>query len=94
MRLLQIGVRMLSKTVRADTRKATPAIQLGKIAKASPVVAIADYPFFDPQHRSNTRDRRHTERVRRAQWLNLALSRRKQGFESPRERQLFQRLRR
>ena len=65
--------------------------------------AIGSYPFFDPQHGPNTNVVRRArdaqklalakravedmlERVRQ----NLALSRRKQGFESPRERQQFQ----
>ena len=65
---------MLSETVRADVREGDIGVQLGEIAKANPEAAIGSYPFFDPQHGANTR-------------VNLALSRRKQGFESPRERQ-------
>jgi len=74
---LKIGVRMLSETVRADVREGDIGMQRGEIAKANPEAAIGSYPFFDPQHGANTR-------------VNLALSRRKQGFESPRERQCNQ----
>ena len=45
---LKIGVRMLSKTVRADAREGDIGMQLGEIAKANPGVAIGSYPFFDP----------------------------------------------
>src|SRR5438445_7024171 len=48
------GVRMLSETVRADTREGDIGSQLGEIAKANPEVAIGSYPFFDPQHGPNT----------------------------------------
>ena len=51
---LQIGVRMLSEIVRADTREGDIGTQLGEIAKANLGVAIGSYPFFDPQHRPNT----------------------------------------
>jgi molybdopterin-biosynthesis enzyme MoeA-like protein len=51
---LKIGVRMLSKTVRADAREGDIGMQLGEIAKANPAVAIGSYPFFDPQHGANT----------------------------------------
>ena len=98
---LKSGVRMLSETVRADAREGDIGMQLGEIAKANPEVAIGSYPFFDPQHGANmnvvlrARDPQKLalakravedmlERVRRAQ------SRRKQGFESPRERQQYQ----
>ena len=74
---LKIGVRMLSETVRADVREGDIGMQRGEIAKANPEAAIGSYPFFDPQHGANTR-------------VNVALSRRKQGFESPRERQCNQ----
>ena len=70
---LKSSVRTLTETVRADAREGDIGMQLGEIAKANPEVAIGSYPFFDPQHGANTR-------------VNLALSRRKQGFESPRER--------
>ena len=51
---LNIGVRMLSQTVRADAREGDIGMQLGEIAKANPEVAIGSYPFFDPQHGPNT----------------------------------------
>src|SRR5881398_633908 len=51
---LKTGVRMLSETVRADTREGDIGSQLGEIAKANPEVAIGSYPFFDPQHGPNT----------------------------------------
>ena len=49
---LNIGVRMLSETVRADAREGDIGMQLGEIAKANPEVAIGSYPFFDQQHGS------------------------------------------
>src|SRR5437870_13328736 len=51
---LNTGVRILSETVRADTREGDIGSQLGEIAKANPDVAIGSYPFFDPQHGPNT----------------------------------------
>jgi molybdenum cofactor synthesis domain-containing protein len=51
---LNIGVRMLSETVRADAREGDIGMQLGEIAKANPEVAIGSYPFFDQQHGPNT----------------------------------------
>jgi molybdenum cofactor synthesis domain-containing protein len=51
---LKTGVRMLSETVRADTREGDIGSQLGEIAKANPEVAIGSYPFFDPQRGPNT----------------------------------------
>jgi molybdopterin-biosynthesis enzyme MoeA-like protein len=51
---LNIGVVMLSETVRADAREGDIGIQLGEIAKANPRVAIGNHPFFDPQHGTNT----------------------------------------
>ena len=51
---LNIGVRMLSETVRADVREGDIGMQLGEIAKANPEVAIGSYPFFDQQHGPNT----------------------------------------
>jgi len=43
---LQIGVRMLSEIVRADTREGDIGTQLGEIAKANLGVTIGSYPFF------------------------------------------------
>jgi molybdopterin-biosynthesis enzyme MoeA-like protein len=51
---LKIDVRMLSETVRADTREGDIGTQLGEIANANPDVAIGSYPSFDPQHGANT----------------------------------------
>src|ERR1700756_2234767 len=51
---LNIGVRMLSETVRADARERDIGMQVGEIAKANPEVAIGSYPFFDQQHGPNT----------------------------------------
>jgi molybdopterin-biosynthesis enzyme MoeA-like protein len=51
---LNIGVRMLSESERADAREGDIGMQLGEIAKANPEVAIGSYPFFDPQHGPNT----------------------------------------
>jgi len=51
---LNIGVRMLTETVRADAREGDIGMQLGEIAKANPGVAIGSYPFFDLQHGPNT----------------------------------------
>jgi molybdopterin-biosynthesis enzyme MoeA-like protein len=51
---LNIGVRILSETVRADAREGDIEMQLSEIAKANPEVAIGSYPFFDQQHGPNT----------------------------------------
>jgi molybdopterin-biosynthesis enzyme MoeA-like protein len=51
---LNIGVRMLSETVRADAREGDIGMQVGEIAKANSEVAIGSYPFFDQQHGPNT----------------------------------------
>jgi molybdenum cofactor synthesis domain-containing protein len=51
---LNIGVRILSETVRADAREGDIGMQLGEIAKANPEVAIGSYPFFNQQHGPNT----------------------------------------
>ena len=100
---LKIGFRMLSETVRAGVREGDIGMQLGEIAKANRAVAIGSYPFFGPQHGPNTnvvlrprdaqklalqnaRSKDMLERVRQAK-VNIALSRRKQWFEFPRERQ-------
>jgi molybdopterin-biosynthesis enzyme MoeA-like protein len=49
---LNLGVRMLSETMRADAREGDIGIQLGEIAKAHP--EVGSYPFFDLQHGPNT----------------------------------------
>jgi molybdopterin-biosynthesis enzyme MoeA-like protein len=51
---LNIAVRMLSETVRADVREGDIGMQLGEIAKANPEVAIGIYPFFDRPRGPNT----------------------------------------
>jgi molybdopterin-biosynthesis enzyme MoeA-like protein len=51
---LEVSVRMLSETVRADAREGDIGMQLGEIAKANPGVAIGSYPFFDRQRGPNT----------------------------------------
>ena len=66
---LKTGVRILSRTMRADAREGDIGTQLGEIAKANPEVAIGSYPFFDPQHGPNTNV---VLRARDAQKLALA----------------------
>jgi len=44
---LATGARMLSQTVRADTREGDIGTELGVIAKAHPDVMIGSYPFMD-----------------------------------------------
>ena len=51
---LNIGVRMLSETVRADAREGDIGMQLGEIAKSNPDVVIGSYPFFDLPYGANT----------------------------------------
>jgi molybdenum cofactor synthesis domain-containing protein len=51
---LRTGVKMLSETVRADTREGDIGSQLGDIAKAHPEVTIGSYPFFDDNRGPNT----------------------------------------
>jgi molybdenum cofactor synthesis domain-containing protein len=51
---LKTGVRILSETVRADTREGDIGTPLGEIAKAHPEVAIGSYPFFDEARGPNT----------------------------------------
>jgi molybdenum cofactor synthesis domain-containing protein len=51
---LRTGVKMLSETVRADTREGDIGSQLGDIAKAYPEVTIGSYPFFDDKRGPNT----------------------------------------
>ena len=51
---LNIAVRMLSETVRADVREGDIGMQLGEIAKANPEVAIGIYPFPDWPRGPNT----------------------------------------
>src|SRR5467141_1579147 len=51
---LATGARMMSETVRADTREGDIGTELGEIAKANPEVSIGSYPFFDEQRGPNT----------------------------------------
>jgi molybdenum cofactor synthesis domain-containing protein len=44
---LATGARMLSETVRADTREGDIGTELGHVAKAHPDVMIGSYPFID-----------------------------------------------
>jgi molybdenum cofactor synthesis domain-containing protein len=44
---LATGARMLSETVRADTREGDIGTELGQVAKAHPDVMIGSYPFID-----------------------------------------------
>src|SRR5262249_35742638 len=66
---LQIGVRMLSETGRADAGEGVIGMQLGESAKANPGVALGSYPFFDLQYGPNTNV---VLRARDAQKLALA----------------------
>jgi molybdenum cofactor synthesis domain-containing protein len=52
--LLETGVKMLSETIRADTREGDIGTPLGEIAKAHPEVFIGSYPFFDEGRGPNT----------------------------------------
>jgi molybdenum cofactor synthesis domain-containing protein len=52
--LLETGVKMLSETIRADTREGDIGTPLGEIAKANPDVSIGSYPFFDEARGPNT----------------------------------------
>jgi molybdenum cofactor synthesis domain-containing protein len=51
---LETGVKMLSETVRADTREGDIGTELGEVAKAHPRVTIGSYPFFDDKLGPNT----------------------------------------
>ena len=51
---LATGVKMLSDTIRADTREGDIGSELGEIAKRYPDVSIGSYPFFDEQRGPNT----------------------------------------
>ena len=101
---LKTGVRMLSETIARMRARATLACSLARSRRPIRRLRIGGYPFFDPQNGPNmnvvlrARDPQKLafakravedmlERVRRHKF---ALSRRKQGFESPRERQRFQ----
>jgi molybdenum cofactor synthesis domain-containing protein len=51
---LKTGRRMLSESVRADTREGDIGTELGEVAKAHPAVSIGSYPFFDEKIGPNT----------------------------------------
>ncbi|MEA2993998.1 MAG: hypothetical protein QOD40_2918 [Alphaproteobacteria bacterium] len=51
---LKTGAKMLSETVRADTREGDIGTELGEIAKRHPDVSIGSYPFFDEKFGPNT----------------------------------------
>jgi molybdenum cofactor synthesis domain-containing protein len=51
---LKTGVKMLSETVRADTREGDIGSELGEVAKGHPQVSIGSYPFFDEKFGPNT----------------------------------------
>jgi molybdenum cofactor synthesis domain-containing protein len=52
--LLATGTRMLSETVRADTREGDIGTELCEIARMHPEVTIGSYPFFDEARGPNT----------------------------------------
>ena len=52
--LLDTGVKMLSETIRADTREGDIGSELGEIARAHAEVSIGSYPFFDTESGPNT----------------------------------------
>jgi len=51
---LKTGTKMLSETVRADSREGDIGTELGEIAKQFPDVVIGSYPFTDENHVANT----------------------------------------
>ncbi len=51
---LKTGARILSESIRADTREGDIGGDLGAIAKAHPDVSIGSYPFFDDARGPNT----------------------------------------
>jgi molybdenum cofactor synthesis domain-containing protein len=51
---LRTSGKVLSETVRADTREGDIGTELGEIAKAHPGVTIGSYPFFDDKRGPNT----------------------------------------
>ena len=51
---LKTGRKMLSESVRADTKEGDIGTELGEIAKAHPDVSIGSYPFFDDKLGPNT----------------------------------------
>ena len=51
---LKTGAKVLSETIRADTREGDIGTPLGEIAKAHPAVSIGSYPFWDDKAGPNT----------------------------------------
>ena len=51
---LKTGKKMLSESVRADTKEGDIGTELGEVAKAHPDVSIGSYPFFDDKLGPNT----------------------------------------
>jgi molybdenum cofactor synthesis domain-containing protein len=51
---LKTGARMLSETIRADSREGDIGTELGAIAKLHPDVTIGSYPFMDEKNAANT----------------------------------------
>jgi len=51
---LKTGARMLSETIRADSREGDIGTELGEIAKQHPDVVIGSYPFQDENNTANT----------------------------------------
>jgi molybdenum cofactor synthesis domain-containing protein len=51
---LKTGTKMLSETVRADSREGDIGTELGEIAKQFPDVVIGSYPFTDENQVANT----------------------------------------
>jgi molybdenum cofactor synthesis domain-containing protein len=51
---LKTGVKMLSKTIRADAREGDVGTELGIVAKTHADVSIGSYPFFDEKMGPNT----------------------------------------
>ena len=51
---LKTGVKMLSETIRADSREGDIGTELGEIAKQFPDVVIGSYPFTDENQAANT----------------------------------------
>jgi molybdenum cofactor synthesis domain-containing protein len=51
---LKTGAKMLSETVRADSREGDIGTELGEIAKQFPDVVIGSYPFTDENQVANT----------------------------------------
>jgi molybdenum cofactor synthesis domain-containing protein len=51
---LKTGAKMLSESVRADSREGDIGTELGALAKQHPVVVMGSYPFMDENNAANT----------------------------------------